>query len=121
MGNIDMIKDAISDRLNIPRDFLTADTIEGNIEQAKAILELTAEQQEPQTPKEQFGEWAREVFPSEDEQDAESIMQSIRNEFAAYPSVTDKGEATYTGDPRSPKEQFAEWFGQRMQFNPRKG
>lgn len=59
--DIKQIKDIVEQQTGVPASFLTGETMEENLSQAKALLAYKREQQfneeKPKTTKEKFAEW----------------------------------------------------------------
>lgn len=108
------VKQEISDATGIPAELLTGDTPEENIARAKALLAYRSEATRPQTPAEQFAEWADKsgIWPKAPEGSAalDAIAERIRAEAGrGYPEIKDAGEAPDVPKRGTPEEQFTEW------------
>lgn len=125
--NLEELKQIIGQRTGIPASLLTGETIEENIAQAKALLayKREAEAERPKSTKEQFAQWLNAQQGIEDQDTAGQALAQIeeraRVEAGGYPIIQDGGSVNVqTGDPRSAKEQFSDWAGQALAYNPRK-
>lgn len=139
---IEELKQAIEQRTGVPASFLTGETAEENIAQAKVMLAYKREYepQRPETTAEQFGRWMDYQFEEKDRQTASAlglhyegqakdpalaaladIEEAARVEAGGYPMIMDGGEVARLSDPRPAREQFSEWLGQKTAFDPFKG
>lgn len=121
------IKQEISQRTGIPVNLLTGESPEEDIVRAKALLAYArkSKQEAPKSTREKFAEWYTAQSgedPAEDEnmQALKAYEEELRLTSGGYPYIRDGGEVQQTGDGRSTKEQFAEWFGQNTAYNPMK-
>lgn len=114
----------IERRTGVPASLLTGTTLEENIAKAKALLAFKGkvEDERPKSTAEQFSDFLRNIEGRE-EQPSESsqAMQSLADfekSFQNYPIVKDGGNPYINGavekDPRTPAEQFSEFFNQAM-------
>ena len=126
---LEVIKDEISRRTGIPAHLLTGNTLDENIEQAKALLSFKLEYSEnndpaasepsaPKSAREQFAEWASNAFqPNAVILDFASIFAQpsetapMLDPSNGYPKLQDNGEPTNgTGiDLRSSMQKFEDW------------
>ena len=136
---IEELKQTIEQRTGVPASLLTGETAEENIAQAKAMLayKRAYEQQRPKTAAEQFSDWLGGQLEEKNRQTAAAfglhyeapetdpagaaladIAEAVRVEGGGYPMTRDGGEVTGLPDARPAREQFAEWIGQQMAFDP---
>lgn len=120
---IEELKKAIEERAGVPASFLTGETLEENIAQAKALLAFKKERgndpQQQRSAKDQFADWLDAQLGIEP-QDAIAIAsaalaeieEATRNEALGYPIIKDAGQIPGEKQPdfRSTHEQFTEWF-----------
>ena len=123
--NLDEVKQEIEKQTGVPVSLLNGETIEENIAQAKALLayKREAEAERPKSAKEQFAQWLNAQQGIEDQDTAGQALAQIeeraRVEAGGYPILQDGGSVNVnTGDGRTAKEQFAEWAGQKMAYDP---
>lgn len=123
--NLDEVKQAIEKQTGVPANLLNGETIEENIAQAKALLayKREAEAERPKSAKEQFAQWLNAQQGIEDQDTAGQALAQIeeraRVEAGGYPILQDGGGVNVNvGDGRTAKEQFAEWAGQKMAYDP---
>lgn len=131
MITLEEAKQTISERTGIPVDLLNAETIEGNIDRAEALLTLrnrsdaARETQQPKPTRDSFVEWCEGGKLDPDELTAAtvaSLKETIRDMSGAYPVVKDSGTIEAykdTGDPRTTREQFEAWFRNIAAYDPR--
>ena len=138
---IEELKQTIEQRTGVPASFLTGETAEENIAQAKAFLAYKREyeQQRPKSTAEQFSDWIGGQLEERDRQTAAAfglhyeapekdpagaaladIEEAVRVEAGGYPMVKDGGQIDTSNmpDPRPAREQFADWLGQKTAFDP---
>ena len=138
---IEELKQTIEQRTGVPASLLTGETAEENIAQAEAMLAYKREyeQQRPKTTAEQFSDWIGGQLEERDRQTAAAfglhyeapeadpagaaladIAEAVRVEGGGYPMTRDGGEVDTSNmpDPRPAREQFADWLGQQMAFDP---
>ena len=132
MITLEEAKQTISERTGIPVDLLNAETIEGNIDRAEALLTLrnrsdaARETRQPKPTRDSFAEWLEGGKLDPDELTAAtvaSLKETIRDLSGAYPVLKDGGtiEADKdTEDPRTTREQFETWFNNVTAYDPRK-
>lgn len=120
------VKQEISQRTGIPVHLLTGETPEEDFVRAKALLAFKRDNQkeEPKSTNQQFAEWFAAQSgedPAEDEsmQSLKAYEEELRLASGGYPYMRDAGEVK-TGDGRSAREQFADFFNQSTAFNPMK-
>ena len=146
---IDEVKQEIEKRTGVQASLLKGETIEECMSYAKAVIAFRNEhaekhpEQRQKSTKEQFAEWVRNQDSIQEKRndlagwmgahtDAEEDNLSIAPEMASllayereliqpYPELSDYGEQTNLPDYRTAKEQFAEWMGDRLAFDPSKG
>ena len=121
----DELRQEIEQRTGVPAALLTGETSKEIITRAKTLLEYKKEG-EPERPKsklEQFAECMDELQGIEPVDEATAALDEIRRSIAPYPEIHDAGEVdpSRLPDPRSAKEQFAEWFSNKTAFDPTKG
>ena len=124
--SIEELKKTIEQRTGVPAAFLTGETAEENIAQAKALLAYSREraQKQPQSTAEQFATWAGNQLGMDPQDEAGEALAAIEAQERAaarlYPSTADGGEQ-HTGalpDSRPAREQFAEWAGAKLAYDP---
>lgn len=140
---VEELKQQIEQRTGMPAALLAGETAEEVVARAKAILAYKRKQeaQRPKSTKEQFAEWmdARteeknrrtanlfglhyEPTKKDHEEEAlKEIAEAYRVAAGGYPEVEDGGDPYINGekapDPRTAKEQFADWIGQKTAFDP---
>lgn len=120
--SLEELKQKIEQQTGIPAKLLTGETPEENIAQAKALLAYKREAPEDKSPREQFAEWFSAQLGDNETDLAGAALERIQEQLRGYPSLKDGGTpyingATYP-DARSAQEQFAEWAGQKMAYNP---
>lgn len=136
---LEELKQEIAQRTGVPAVLLTGETAEENIAQAKAFLAYKREHeaQRPKTAAEQFADWFGGQMEERDRQQAATfglnytppekdaagaalaeIEERARVEAGGYPRINDSGEVTGLPDPRSAREQFADWISDKTAFNP---
>lgn len=121
---LDELKMTIENQTGIPVRFLTGETAEESIAQAKAFLAYKREQesQRPKSPKEQFSEWMgvpTEIDRIDERSKAlDQIAEQERVFFGGYPNVRDGGEVQNITSKGNPQEEFNRWFSNATAFNP---
>ncbi len=122
---IDELKQTIEQRTGVPASFLTGETAEENIAQAKALLAYKRESQTQTQPKsnaQKFAEWLGAQAGAEPQDEASAALADVeeaaRAEAGGYPLMNDGGEVTGLPDARPAREQFSDWWGQQTAFNP---
>lgn len=126
--NMENLKRAIEQRTGVPASLLTGETAEENIAQAKALLayKREAEDSRQKDTQAQFAEWFAAFTgieqPDETAKALEDIAEAARVEAGGYPRIQDGGEIDHAGMPdgRSTAEQFGEWLGRKLAFDPLK-
>ena len=120
------IKTMISERLGVPVCLLTGETPEEDLACAKAVLAFKREyeQTREKSNAEKFEEWFCDQMgierPDQLQDALSEVEEAVRVSSGVYPNLSDRGEA-HLGDNRSTKEKFAEWMGDVMAFDPKKG
>jgi len=123
-------KQAIIESTGIPEKLLDGETPEEILASAKAILayKKQEESRRQKTTGEQFSEWLHTVQGDEEKDTAKeaitTLAEAARVNAGGYPIVADGGNPYINGasmpDPRTPQEQFTEWFKQNTAFDPLK-
>ena len=124
--NTEEIKQEIEQRTGVPAAFLTGETTEAIIAQAKALLafKLEQEDQREKSTAEQFAIWLQAQNDEEPHDAAgaalEALEEDIRVDRGGYPVVRDGGEMDHAalGDGRSALEQFRDYVYSQLAFNP---
>lgn len=125
--NIEELKQAIEQRAGVPASLLTGETAEENIALAKAFLAYKKEYaaKQPKSTREQFADWFNKQQGIEPQDTAAQALAEIeeqaRIDAGGYPRIADGGNVLAGGhlpDGRPASEQFADWAGQQMAFNP---
>lgn len=122
--NLDELRQTIEQHTGIPAALLIGETAEEVIARGKALLAFkrTDDPQHPKTPQAQFVEAFNNYMGVDpDEEASQALMQietATKETLTGYPSLRDGGEVEHMPDGRSPKEQFAQWFGQQAAFDP---
>ena len=129
MEDVTQVKERIQNDLGIPQDLLKGETTEEVIANAKALLAFKRqhEQTTPKTTGEQFAQWVNDRYGEQERDEAGEALAQIAEEArinaGGYPQLRDGGSVLASGaqlpDGRPAAEQFAEWMGQRMAFDPR--
>ena len=122
---LEELKQEIEQRTGVQASLLKGETAEENIAYAKAVLAFRKEHEakRPKTAGEQFAEWynAQQGIEPQDEAGAAlaQIEEQARLDAGGYPMLKDGGSANVNiGDGRTPAQQFADWAGQQLAFNP---
>lgn len=125
--NTEELKQTIETQTGIPANLLNGETIEETIAHAKALLayKREADAERPKTTAEQFAEWMNTRNGIEQPDIAGEALARIeeqaRVEAGGYPILRDGGSVNNNlGDGRTVREQFAEWAGRNMAYDPRK-
>lgn len=121
------LKQTIERQTGIPAHLIAADTAEAAIAQARSLLEYKREQdqQRPKETREQFAEWARDLYgdtlPDANSAALDEIEEAARVDAGGYPRVRDGGQVSIDGmpDPRPTAAQFEEWFRMETAFDPK--
>lgn len=121
--NLEDLKNEIEQRTGVPATLLTGETAEENVSQAKALLAYKREYeaQQPKSAKEQFADWMQQKEGIAPEDPEGAALADIENSLRLYPTgLRDGGEVTNLPDPRTAREQFADWLDRKgsLKFDP---
>lgn len=121
------LKTEIEQRTGIPATILNGESAEELIAQAKA-LHAYRKQYKAEAPKDTrtlFAEWIKQTEGEPETDPAGDALNGLEEELrisnGGYPYMQDGGEVTNMPDPRTPAEQFGEWFSKQAAFDPFKG
>lgn len=118
------LKTEIEQRAGIPATLLNGESAEEIIAHAKALNAYRKghKADAPKDTRTKFAEWLNQTQGQPETDPAGEAINDLEEELrvanGGYPYMNDAGEVTDLGDGRPPKEQFAEWFGQKTAFNP---
>ena len=119
---LEEVKKEIENKTGVPASFLTGETVEENIAQAKALLAYKSKQQgtearpEPGTDpnkstKEQFADWISGKFKTYTPEAEPETWEGIEEAGGIYPKIKDTGEASKANTSfKSAALQFAEFI-----------
>lgn len=126
---ISEIKQIIEQQTGVPASFLTGETAEENIAQAKALLAYKREvaEKRPKSTVEEFGEWFngqiddQNGVPNGAKDQASEALANLENALKAegsnYPITKDNGEVMNRSDERPLHDQFKEWLDGKLGYN----
>lgn len=125
---VEEMKLEISDRTGIPLTMIQGDTPGEALAFARSLIEYknSIDDQEPKSNAEKLGVYlfGENESSNTELESLECIEKQYNYEQGGYPVFRDNGNVLINGvsfgDPRSPGEQFAEWFGNKTAFNPNK-
>ncbi len=115
----DEIRLRIEQDTGIPASLLTGETAEENIAQAKTLLAYTKTGE--QDNGKQFEAWMQNQLGIEVPDPRDQALASIEESTLSslyYPDTGDGGEIDL-GDGRDTRDQFAEWMGQQLAWDPK--
>lgn len=129
MKDLNELKEIINEKTGVPIQALTGNDERQIIDCARWILnerEKNLSETSYKSTRDQFADWmnSKNGESSENPHLAElsKIEEHLRVEAGGYPITEDSGDPYVNGrsmsDPRSAREQFAEWFQNKTAFDP---
>ena len=116
------LKMTIEQQTGIPAALLEGNNAGEIIERAKALLSLKRENEpvRQESLQDQFAGWINAQLQQDSLQDSASLaLDRLEDAFKSAPAVSDGGEVAHGfSDGRSAREQFADYMGQQLAFNP---